>query len=184
MTTTFLHEAMAATRGCFALLTGRRDAPSYFDFSQRGLVGSLIAVVIAIALAGFAPMFFGVAMPAGAATHSVILNVALFAAQAGAAYLALRQMGRQDGFVPFMVTYNWITLISALLMLLSSLMGPAGLALLILVTVMVIAGFINIGRLVVTLTGLQIGLLFVAQTVGVCVAIIVVGTLFGAPVLQ
>ena len=64
-TTTFLDEMMAAARGCVALLVGNRQAPSYFDFSQRGLVGSLIATLIAIALAGFGPLLTGVSLPAG-----------------------------------------------------------------------------------------------------------------------
>jgi hypothetical protein len=180
-TTTFLDELMAAARGCVALVLGRREAASYFDFSQRGLVGSLIATVIAIGLAGFGPLLTGVPLPAGAATQSIIVNGALFVAQAATAFIALRQMGRQDGFIPYLVASNWVTLASALLLLLSTLLGPTGIVVLALVVVVALATFINIGRFIVTLTPLQIGILFVSQAVGVFLALAVVAVLLGPP---
>src|SRR5690606_25216881 len=122
---------MAAARGCFALLVGNRQAPAYFDFSQRGLVGRLIATLIAIALAGFGPTLTGMHLPAGAATQSIIINVILFVAQAATALIALRQMGRQDGFIPYLVASNWVTLVSAVLLLASTLLGGLGIAILV-----------------------------------------------------
>ena len=180
-TTTFLDELMAAGRGCVALVLGRREAASYFDFSQRGLVGSLIATVIAIGLAGFGPLLTGVPLPTGAATQSIIVNAALFVAQAATAFIALRQMGRQDGFIPYLVASNWVTLVSALLLLLSTLLGPSGVIVLALVVVVALATFINIGRFIVTLTPLQIGILFVSQAVGVFLALAVVAVILGPP---
>ncbi|ODT83188.1 MAG: hypothetical protein ABS76_04500 [Pelagibacterium sp. SCN 64-44] len=165
-----------------ALLLGRRDAPGYFDLSPRGFIGSLVAVVLAITLTGFAPHLFGMSLPAGAATQSVIVNVVLFLAQAGTSYLALRQMGRQDGFLPFLTASNWVTLFSAILVVLSSLTPLSGLVL-IGVMVMAIVTFVNIGRLVVTLTGWQIGILFLAQTVGVFIAIGIMMSLIGTPTI-
>ncbi|WP_240232096.1 hypothetical protein [Devosia lacusdianchii] len=183
-TATFLDEVMTAARGCVALVIGNRQAPSYFDFSQRGLIGSLIAVVIAIGLAGFGPMLIGANLPPGTATQSIIVNAALFLAQAGTGFVALRQMGRQDGFVPYMVASNWVTLASAVLLLLSTLLGALGIVVLILVVIVAIATFINIGRLVVTLTPLQIGILFVSQAVGVFLALAVVAVLIGPPAVS
>ena len=180
-TTTFLDELMAAARGCFALLVGNRQAPSYFDFSQRGLVGSLIATLIAIALAGFGPLLTGIPLPAGAATQSIIVNGALFVAQAATAFIALRQMGRQDGFIPYLVASNWVTLASALLLLASTLLGPLGIVILVLVVIRALATFINIGRFIVTLTALQIGILFISQAVGVFLALAVVAVILGPP---
>lgn len=180
-TTTFLDELMSAARGCVALLLGRREAASFFDFSQRGLVGSLIATIVGIGLAGFGPVLTGVPLPAGAATQSVIVNFVLFVAQAATAYVALRQMGRQDGFIPYLVASNWVTLASAILLLLSTLLGPAGIMILVLVVILALATFINIGRFIVTLTGLQIGILFISQAVGVFLALAVVAVLLGAP---
>lgn len=172
---------MAAVQGCLALVTGKRDAPSFFDFSQRGLIGSLIAVILGIALAGFGPVLVGVPLPSGAATQSIIVNAVLFVAQAGTAFIALRQMGRQDGFLPYLVASNWVTLVSAVLLLLSTLLGPLGLIILVAVVIVAIATFINIGRLIVTLTPLQIGILFVSQAVGVFVALAIVAVIIGPP---
>ena len=180
-TATFLEELMAAVQGCLALVTGKRDAPSFFDFSQRGLIGSLIAVILGIALAGFGPVLVGVPLPSGAATQSIIVNAVLFVAQAGTAFIALRQMGRQDGFLPYLVASNWVTLVSAVLLLLSTLLGPLGLIILVAVVIVAIATFINIGRLIVTLTPLQIGILFISQAVGVFVALAVVAVIIGPP---
>ena len=180
-TTTFLEELSAAARGCVALLLGRRDASTYFDFSQRGLVGSLIATVIAIGLAGFGPLLTGIPLPPGAATQSVVVNAALFLAQAATAFVALRQMGRQDGFMPYLVASNWVTLASALLLLLSTLLGAAGVMILVLVVVLALATFINIGRFIVTLAPLQIGILFISQAVGVFLALAVVAVFIGPP---
>ena len=181
-TTSFLDELKAATRGCVALLVGNRQAASYFDFSQRGLVSSLIAAVIAVGLAGFGPLLIGVPMPSGAATESVIVNGLLFVVQALTAYIALRQMGRQDGFIPYLVASNWITLASAVLLLLSTLLGPIGIAVLVLVVILALTSFINIGRFIVTLTPMQIGLLFLSQAVGVFVALGFIAVLIGPPV--
>ena len=180
-TTTFLDEMMAAARGCFALLVGNRQAPSFFDFSQRGLVGSLIAVMLGIALAGFGPLLTGIELPPGSASQSIMVNFVLFVAQGGTAWIALRQMGRQDGFVPYLVASNWVTLVSAVLLLLSTLLGPLGIVILALVVILALATFINIGRFIVTLTPLQIGILFISQAVGVFLALGVLALTIAPP---
>ncbi|MNL78445.1 hypothetical protein D3C87_2048290 [compost metagenome] len=52
---------------------------------------------------------------------------------------------------------------------------------LVLVVVVALATFINIGRFIVTLTPVQIGILFVSQAVGVFLALAMVAIIFGAP---
>ena len=116
-----------------------------------------------------------------ASTQSIIVNAVLFVAQAGTAFIALRQMGRQDGFLPYLVASNWVTLVSAVLLLLSTLLGPLGLIILVAVVIVAIATVINIGRLIVTLTPLQIGILFISQAVGVFVALAIVAVIIGPP---
>jgi hypothetical protein len=179
----FFEEAAHALRGCLALVTGKRDASAYFDFSQRGLVGSLIAAVVAVMLAAFGPQLLGIHMPAGAATQSVIVNGVLFLAQAGMAAIVLRQMGRQDGFIPYLVASNWVTLFSAVLLLISTLFGEAGIVLLLGIAIVALLTFIIIGRFIVTLTPLQIGLLFVSQAVGVFLALGIVALFLPASAL-
>lgn len=179
---TFFEEASSAARGCWALITGRRDVAEYFDFSQRGLVGSLIAVVLALGIAGFGPILLGLPVPQGAATQSIVMNGALFFTQAAMAYIVLRQMGRQDGFIPYLVASNWVTMLSAVLLLLSLLFGEAGLVVLLAIVIVALLTFINIGRYIVTLRPMQIALLFVSQAVGVFLAIGIVALLLPMPV--
>lgn len=163
---------------------GRREAASFFDFSQRGLVGSFIAALVAVALAGFGPMLAGLPLPQGAATQSIIINAVLFAAQAVTAFFALRQMGRQDGFTPYLVASNWVTLASALMSVLAALLGPAGMVVILVLAVFAILTFVNIGRFIVTLKPMQIGLLFLSQVVGVFVAFGVIAVLMGPAVVS
>lgn len=177
----FLEEALNAARGCWALVIGSRDAGGWFDFSQRGLVGSLTAVLMALAIAGFGPMLIGLPVERGAPTQSIFLNSALFIAQAGVAFIALRQMGRQDGFVPYLVASNWVTLVSQLLVLAALLLGEAGLVVLLAVIVVALSTFINIGRFIVTLKPMQIVLLFVSQGVGVFLALGVLSLILPVP---
>ncbi len=178
---TFFEEALNAARGCWALIIGRQDAGGWFDFSQRGLIGSLAAVLLALLVAGFGPMLLGLSVPAGAPTQSIFMNGALFLAQAAMAFIALRQMGRQDGFVPYLVASNWVTFVSGLVLLSSLLLGEAGLVVLLGVVIMAIATFINIGRFIVTLKPMQILLLFVSQGVGVFLALGVLALILPVP---
>lgn len=179
----FFDEAANAIRGCIALVTGKREASSYFDFSQRGLIGSLIAVLAAMLLAGFGPLVLGISMPPGTATQSIIVNAVLFVAQALMAMIVLRQMGRQDGFIPYLVASNWVTLMSAVLLLISTLFGEAGLVILLAVAIVALLTFVNIGRFIVTLPPLQIALLFVSQAVGVFLALGLVALFLPPPVV-
>jgi hypothetical protein len=179
----YFEEAASAIRGCIALITAKRDAAAYFDFSQRGLVGSLIAALIAVMLAAFAPLVFGFDLPPGTATQSALVNGVLFVAQAAMAYIVLRQMGRQDGFVPYLVASNWVTLVSSILLLISTLFGEAGLVILLAIAIVALLTFINIGRFIVTLAPLQIALLFVSQAVGVFVALGLVAVFLPAPAI-
>jgi hypothetical protein len=57
-----------------------------------------------------------------------------------------------------------------------------GIVILALVVIVALATFINIGRFIVTLTPLQIGILFISQAVGVFVALAVVAVLLGPAV--
>lgn len=181
---TFFDEAVSAARGCWALVTGRPDAASWFDFSPRGLVGSLAAVLLALLVAGFGPMLLGVPVPAGAPTQSIVMNGALFIAQAGMAWIVLRQMGRQDGFIPYLVASNWVTLLSGILLLFSLIFGEAGLVVLLAIVIVALLTFINIGRFIVTLKAMQIVLLFISQAVGVFLALGVLALILPMPPVQ
>jgi hypothetical protein len=169
-TTTFLEEMMAAARGCFALLVGNRQAPSFFDFSQRGLVGSLIAFLVittAMAFLGAAPL----GMP-GEATRAIIASAVVFVLKAGASWLLLRQNGRLDGFIPYLVADNWVSFFTAILAIgLMFITGASDIAVFG-VGLLVIVIEINIARLIVTLTPWQIAIFIVVQMVASSVGLI------------
>ncbi|WP_332688994.1 hypothetical protein [Devosia sp.] len=177
-TTTFLDELVAAARGCVALVVGNRQAPTFFDFRQAGLVGSFIALVIGLAVQAFGPPLLGTPAPAGVASTVVILGAVVAGIQFGVAYVVLRQFGRGDGFVPFVVVQNWATMFQGILAVaMIAIFGeplamePGGeMARLttgsIPFVALGIAAFvisINIARLILTLRPLHVALFVIAQ---------------------
>ena len=174
-TASFLDELTSAARGCVALLTGNRQAASYFDFSQRGLVSSVIAVIIGVIVAAYGPMLLGFDQPAGVATQIVLANVGVFAVQARVAYMVLRQIGRLDGFIPYLVASNWVALLTAVTLFIAPLLGGLGMVMLVVVLIGTLVVFVNIGRLIVTLTPMQIFLLCVAQVAAVLIGSLLLG---------
>lgn len=182
---TFLEEALDAARGSWALVLGRADAARNFDFSPHGLVGSFIALVIALGVSVFGPMLFGIAAPPGSASGTAILAVALFAVQIAAAWLVLRQMGRLDGFVPYLVADNWVNLFVSLFGTLTlGLFGGSDLMLFVAGAISIVIE-VNIARRIVTLAPMQIAIFIVAQIAAQLAGIVMLGGLLlgaaGAP---
>jgi|TARA_R110000868_G_scaffold38_27_gene469 hypothetical protein len=163
-TPTFFDELIAAAQGSFALLTGDRKAPTYFDFGQRGLVSSFIAFLIAGAMSAYGPRLLGFSMESGAASTGLFMSAMLYVLQAGAGWLVLRQFGRLDGFVPYIVTFNWINLFASVITLILLMVG-AGQFATILVGVAALVVEVNIARLIVTLAPLQIVIFIVAKLI-------------------
>lgn len=163
---TLVDEARAAARGLMALLTGDRGAARYFTFTQAGLVSSFIAVLFATGV----ELVAGAAMGGGGMFAGLVQQVIIYAAVVGASALYLRQIGRWDALVPFVVTLNWSNAILSLVMLVTLLLGLTFLSIIFLIAGIVLS--INIGRLVMTLKPLQIVLLIIAQAVGLVVAVL------------
>ena len=167
---------MAAGRGVIGLLTGDRQAGSYFDLSNRGLAGSFIALLLITALNAVLPIILG--SEGDSITRGVVTVVLLFALQLGFSVIVLRQVNRMDGLVPYLVADNWATFF---LTLISAALAAAGLAndlTLIVLGVVVIIVEVNIARLIVTLPPLQIAMFLIAQLVGVSIGLIVIGVIF------
>jgi hypothetical protein len=176
---TFIEELMAAGRGTLGLFVGNRQAGAYFDFSRRGLVTSFIALLLVTLL--------NVSMPTimGAENESIAQNAAivaiLFLLQLAVAAIALRQLKRLDGFVPYLVADNWTTLF---LTLISTALVAAGITSdfsLVVIGVVVILIEVNIARFIVTLSPMQIAIFLIAQLVGVAVGLLLIGFLFPLP---
>jgi len=177
---TIIDEMVAAARGCAFLLVGNRSASQYFDFSQRGLVGSFIAILVATAFSAYLPALLGLT------AHDSVLRVLLtsgiaFGLQIGFAALALRQMRRLDGFVPYLVAENWATFFLSMITAVLALLGAGGDVFLVIVGVVMLVVQINIARLIVTLAPLQIAIFLIAQLVAGSIGLLVVGFSMAVP---
>jgi hypothetical protein len=177
---TFLEELMAAGRGVFALLIGDRRAGTYFDFSQRGLVGSFIAFLAVTGLNAVLPAILGSKVPGGI-TRSILMIAILFGLQLAFSAIVLRQLKRMDGLVPYLVADNWATFFLTLISGALAAAGIEGDAVLIVLAIIVIVIEVNIARLIVTLTPLQIAMFLIAQLVGVSIGLAIIGFTFPLP---
>ncbi|MBJ3784668.1 hypothetical protein [Devosia sediminis] len=172
---TFFEEARDAARGAWALVLGRQDAPRYFDFSTRGVIGSLIALVLAVGVSVFGPQLLGVPSPVGAAAMMTLLSVLLFAIQIGAAYLVLNLLGRLDGFLPYLVADNWVNFYVSLIGAVSIVLLGGSDVMLVAVGLLSIIVEINIARRIVTLAPMQIAIFIVAQVAAQLIGLLVLG---------
>ena len=177
---TFLQEAVEAARGLIAIVMGRRDAYRHFDLSYAGLFGSMAAFFIALLVNGFLPMLLGMSEQMAPAWQSILLALILFALQVGFATLVLRQFGRLDGLIPYLVTDNWATFYMTIVSVVMAIANIQSDIAVLPLAVLILIIEINIARLIVTLSGWQIAAFLAAQFAGVFVAMIVFGGLFPA----
>ena len=85
------------------------------------------------------------------------------------------------GLVPYLVADNWATFF---LTLISAALAAAGLAndlTLVVLAVVVVIVEVNIARLILTLSPLQIAMFLVAQLVGVSIGLAIISLLFPLP---
>lgn len=159
------------------MVVGDRKAPQYFDLSQRGLVGSFIALLAVTLLSVALPAF----LPLGGADYSIArsaaISVLLFALQLGFAAIVLRQLKRMDGLQPYVIADNWASVYISLGQLVLTLGGVQGDFAFFALAILVLVVEINIARLIVTLSALQIAMFMVAQLVGVSIALLFISPL-------
>jgi hypothetical protein len=173
--TTLFDEMRSAARGVAGLIIGDRKSAEHFDFSQRGLVGSFIAFLAITGINAALPRLLG--MDPAPVFRSVAMVAILFAFQIGFSAIVLRQLKRLDGLVPYLVADNWATFFITIGATLLALVGLTGDMAIIALGVLVIIVEVNIARLIVTLSPLQIAMFLIAQLVGVSIALILVGML-------
>jgi hypothetical protein len=171
-------EFRSAGRGVVALVVGDRRAGDYFVFSLRGLAGSFIAFIAITGLNAALPTLLGFSGPSASITRSVVMIVVLYTMQIAFSALVLRQLKRLDGLLPYLVADNWATFFITLVSTALALFGLAGDFLVIAIGILVIVVEINIARLIVTLSPLQIAMFLVAQLVGVSIGLLLIGGLF------
>lgn len=146
------------------------------------VAGSVLAAIsietVPIVLLGLVFLLYSLGR---AATQAVILGGMLFVIQFAVSYLVLRQMGRLDGFVPFLVADNWATFFTSILSLGLLLSGLPADVVIIAIGIVVIIVEINIARLIVTLPPLQIAMFIVAQLVGSGIGLLLLGGMVAMP---
>lgn len=174
----FVVELRAAIRGVFALVTGDRNAPAFFDFSSAGVASSFVPVLVVAVLEMVEQMAVGAVGPGGVTAGAVQTGI-VYATFIGATALLLAAIGRRDAFRPFLVTYNWanavLTLAVGVLMLFSTVVAM-GLAF-----VGTLAMIINIGRLVMTLKTSQVVMLMLTQIIGGALSLLIISALYSVP---
>lgn len=159
----FLDEAVAAARGVAGLVVGDRAVERHFDLTLRGLLGSLIALLLVTAASAYLPVLMG---QPGGILRGILAYSLLLSLQVGFSAIVLFQVKRLDGFVPYFTADNWASVYVTILSTALSLMGVSDEFLSVPIAVLVIVIAVNIGRLIVKLEPLQVAMFVIAQMVG------------------
>ncbi|WP_439600930.1 hypothetical protein [Devosia sp.] len=172
------NEVASAARGVAALVIGDRRAASYFDFSDRGLVGSFIAFLVVALINTGVPLILGIPGMSGTVFRAIATVVIVLALQIGAAAIVLRQLKRPDALVPYIVADNWATFFLTIATTALGLTGIGGELLLVVTGIVIIIVMVNLARLILTLTAWQIVTFLVAQLISGIVALMVLTVVF------
>jgi hypothetical protein len=168
---TLIEETRSAVVGSWRLIIGRRDAPGYFFTDLRGLASSFIALLASLVVTF---LFSALVAPstAGVSTFAALVqNALLYLGIMSASWVVLRLTGLSEKFVAFVTVENWVNAIVSVI-----------LAVVALITFSAVIGFlarINNARLVVGMKAGQIVMLIVVQTIGMMIALLAVGALYG-----
>ncbi len=173
--TTIIDEMTASARGVVALLIGDKRAVGYFDFSQRGLAGSFIVMLFLVGFQAGMSMLVGGSPPSLSVYREVTILVAGVGSSMAATAMFLRQIGRLDRFAPYLTAHNWATFFMVVTATVLLLIGFPPSIILLALFAGGLTAHINIGRLLVELSPLQIFVLFVVQVIGVLIGLVVYG---------
>lgn len=181
MTTSLFDEMMAAARGTLGLLMGDRRAPGLYDFSLRGLAGSFIVLIVAVAANAYMPALSGEVQQGVHPWQAVAMIALVYALQVGLVAALLNQLGRLDGLMPYIVADNWATFFITIVTTLLAVVGIQGELAILAVGIVVLIIEINIARLVVTLAPVQVVMFLVAQLVGGVLRLMLLGLIIPPP---
>lgn len=162
----FIQEAISAGRGVAALVVGNREAGRHFDLSSRGLIGSLIALLLVTGISALVPLLTG---HPGLVLRGIASYSLLLALQVACSAIVLWQLQRLDGFVPYLTADNWASVYVTIISTAVNLMGVSDEILSLPIAILVIVVAVNIGRLIVKLSPLQVAMMVIAQMVGAVV---------------
>lgn len=181
---TFLEEMKLAFRGVFALVTGQKNAPDFFDNSTRGLVGASIALIVALTVSAFVPAMLNPDPQSLIPREAFIFTGTVYLLQIGAAAIILNQFSRLDGFLPYLVADFWSTLVVSLVTLIPVLLNARTGLLMLVLAISVLIIKINIARLIIKLPGWHIVGFFVAHLTAGFIGLTVLGAIFGVETIS
>ena len=191
---TLLEEAGRAVGGMLRLVLGRRDATSRFDFSQRGLAGSFIALIVAFvvftAITGMGAAVRQTMSPTG----QLFIIGTLVAARFVALRISLPRLDALHACRPVMVASNWVNAIAVgglvaatfcLAFVGALMLGPTAgetlvaiiLTLWVAIAIATFVAEVNILRLVAALGGGEIVMVLAAQVFALILAIFILAQL-------
>jgi hypothetical protein len=176
---TLIEETRSAVVGSWRLIIGRRDAPGYFFTDLRGLASSFIALLASLVVTF---LFSALVAPstAGVSTFAALVqNALLYLGIMSASWVVLRLTGLSEKFVAFVTVENWVNAIVSVILAVVALITFSAELILILAVVIGFLARINNARLVVGMKAGQIVMLIVVQTIGMMIALLAVGALYG-----
>lgn len=192
---TLFEEAGWALGGTWRLLMGQDQARSHFDFSQRGLAGSFVPLVLAcVVLVGFIGAGSAGQTGVSPATQMFFLG-AIATLRLTALRMILPRLDALHAFRPYMVASNWANAIGLALIVPATfasvfiaalILGPASGQTLVGMVLMLWGAAalgllvieINILRIVARLGAAEIVLVLFAQLFAVLAGLYVIGLLF------
>lgn len=138
-------------------------------------MGSLIAF---IAMVGLSSLVL-TALPGGSVSlfRSVMADVLLYVGQIAMAAAYLRQIKRSEGFIPYLVATNWSTTYLTIAGLAIA-FAMGGVLFMLISSIAILVTMINIARLVVGLSKMQVALFIGAQILGGVFGALVFMTMF------
>jgi len=173
----FFDEMIAAGRGVLALFIGDRNAALHFDFTLRGLIGGIIALIIALTLSAYMPVILG-AVPIHVRPHdNLIFTSSIYLVQIVAAALVLKRFARLDAFVPYLVADSWATFFVTILALFPVILEIERSIALTVLAVVIIVVKVNIVRLIVSLSVWKIVIFFAVHLTAGLLGQLLFGTL-------
>lgn len=176
---TLSEETRSAIVGSWRLVIGRRDAPSYFSTDMRGLASSFVALLVSVLVTFLISALVAPAGAGGSTFVALVQNALLYAGIMGASWVVLRLTNLTDKFVAFVTVENWVNAIVSIILALVALVTLSAELILVLAVVIGFLARINNARLVVGMKAGQIVMLIVVQTIGMMIALLAVGMLYG-----
>lgn len=165
--------------GSWRLIVGRRDAAAYFFTDMRGLASSFIALLVSVLVTFLISALVAPAGAGGSTFVALIQNALLYGGIMGGSWVVLRLTNLTDRFVAFVTVENWINAIVSVILAVVALVTLSAELILLLAVVIGFLARINNARLVVGMKASQIVMLIIVQTIGMMIALLAVGALYG-----